>query len=63
MAINPAIGTGFTSGGLFVQCPQLLGYNSFIFELFMPDRAFGFVHHFISADDIVFTQAQEIAEK
>jgi hypothetical protein len=31
--------------------------------LFVPDRPFGFVHHFITADDVVFTQAQEIAEK
>jgi hypothetical protein len=30
---------------------------------FVPNRAFGLVHHFISADGVVFTQAQEIAEK
>jgi hypothetical protein len=31
--------------------------------LFMPNWSFGFVHHFISADDLVFTKAKEIAEK
>jgi hypothetical protein len=31
--------------------------------LFVPNRPFGLVHHFICADDVVITQAQEIAEK
>ena len=63
MAVNPAIGVGFTPGGLLVQTTQTVGYKAFILMLFVPNRAFGFVHHFISADGVVFTQAQEIAEK
>ena len=29
----------------------------------VPNRAFGFVHHFIGTDGVVIAQAQEIAEK
>jgi hypothetical protein len=57
------IGIGFTPSRLLVQTMQAVGYKTFILMLFVPNRAFGFVHHFISADGVVFTQAQEIVEK
>ena len=50
MAIDPAIGIGFAPSSFFIQSPQLFGYDAFILLLFMPDRAFSFIHLHIPAD-------------
>ena len=63
MAIDPTVGIGFAPGGLPIDASKSFGDYAFFFLLFVPDGAFGFVHHFISADGVVFTQVQEIAEK
>ena len=63
MAIDPTIGIGFAPGGLPIDASKSFGDNAFFFLLFVPNWAFGLVHHFISADGVVFTQAQEITEK
>jgi hypothetical protein len=54
---------GFTPGGLFVDAAQPFGNNALILLFLVPDRTLGFVHHLVGADNPVFTQAQEIAEK
>jgi hypothetical protein len=63
MAVNPAISIGLTPGGLFVQAAQPFRDNTLIFLFFVPDRTFGFIHHFIGADYPVIGQVQEIAER
>jgi hypothetical protein len=63
MAIYPAISVGLTPSGFFIDTAKPLGDNALFLLLFMPNRTFGLVHHFIGADDVVITQAQEIAEK
>jgi len=63
MTIYPPVGIGFAPAGLFINPAQLFGNDAFIFLLFMPDRPFGLIHHFISADHPIAAQAQEIAER
>ena len=63
MAIYPAISVGLAPGGLFVDATQVLWDDALIFLLFMPDRPFGLIHHFISADHPIAAQVQEIAER
>ncbi len=63
MAIYPPVGIGFAPAGLFINAAQLFGNDALIFLLFMPDRPFGLIHHFISADHPIAAQAQEIAER
>ncbi|RPH49643.1 MAG: hypothetical protein EHM85_13140 [Desulfobacteraceae bacterium] len=63
MAIEPVIGIGFAPSSLFIQRPQLFGYDAFILLLFVSNRALGFVHHLISAYYPVIGQVNEIVER
>ena len=63
MAIDPTIGIGFAPGGLAIDASNSFGDNAFFFLFFVPDWAFGLVHHFIGTDHFVTGQVQEIAEK
>jgi len=63
MAINPAVGVGLIPSGFFIDTAKPFGDNALFLLLFVPNRPFGLIHHFIGADDIIITQAQEIAEK
>jgi hypothetical protein len=60
MAVNPANGIGLTPSGFFIKDSQVLGYDSLIFLLFVPDRSPGFVHYLTRTDDLFIAQVQEI---
>ena len=63
MAAHPAIGIRFTPCGLAIDASKPFGNDIFFFMFFVPYRPFGFVHHLVTADDGVLTQAQETVEK
>ena len=63
MTVDPAIGVGLAPSGILIDTTQSFGNNAQIFLLFVPDWSFGFIHHLVGTDDLIFTQAQEIAEK
>ena len=61
MAIYSAVGVGFAPAGLFINAAQLFRNDALVFLLFIPDRPFGLIHHFVSADHPIAAQVQEIA--
>ena len=63
MAINPVIGIGLTPCGLAIDTAKPFRDNALLLLLFVPNRPFGFIHHFIGTDDTVTAQVQETVEK
>jgi hypothetical protein len=63
MALYPSVGVGCAPAGLFIDAAQIFGNNAFIFLLFMPDRPFGPIHHFIGTDHPITAQVQETAKR